>query len=223
MKKTLFALLMVALAVSSCGTARYYAGFTPASAGKDVALLGPVSGIFYLDEKNVESFSDSLSLESEELIAGMLSQINAPVSSRIELDDQEKDEVAAFMNYLKGYNQKQIGDLPIPEPLDFLLEAEGQRYGLIVFSQGMTRDRKGYVKEAVKGAAMGIATAILSLGMISVYSAPVRNASHIYTAIIDSEEDRIVFYNQSTPEESDPFKPEAVRKQLSKLLKDFIE
>ena len=223
MKKTLFALLMVALAVSSCGTARYYAGFTPASAGRDMALLGPVSGIFYLDEKNTESFSDSLSLESEELIADMLSQIDAPVSDRIKLDEGCQEEAAAFMDYLKNYNPKKAGDLPIPILLDNLLEAEGQRYGLIILSQGMTRDRKGYVKEAVKGAVMGIATAILSLGMVSVYSAPIRNVSHIYVAIIDSEEDRLVFYNKSTPQESDPFKPESVRRQLAKVLKDFIE
>lgn len=223
MKRTVFALLMVALAVSSCATARYYGGFTPASAGRDIALLGPVSSVFYLDENSVESFSDSLSMESEELIAGMLSQINAPVSGRIELDDLGKEEVAAFMDYLKGYDRKLIGNLPIPEILDNLLEAEGRRYGLVVFSQGMTRDRKGYVKEAVKGAVIGIATAILSMGMVSVYGAPVRNISHIYVAIIDSQEDCVVFYNKSTPDESDPFKPESVRKQLSRVLKDFVE
>ena len=51
MKKTLFLLVLVVLAVSSCATARYYGGFTPENARQDMALMGPVSSIYYLDEK----------------------------------------------------------------------------------------------------------------------------------------------------------------------------
>ena len=50
MKKTLFLLVLVVLAVSSCATARYYGGFTPENARQDMALMGPVSSIYYLDE-----------------------------------------------------------------------------------------------------------------------------------------------------------------------------
>ena len=83
MKKTLFHLILVALAVSSCATARYYGGFMPEKVGQDMALVGPVSAIYYLDEKNHESFNDTLSTFSETLITNLIDEMGVPVSGRI--------------------------------------------------------------------------------------------------------------------------------------------
>ena len=97
MKKTLFLLVLVVLAVSSCATARYYGGFTPENARQDMALMGPVSSIYYLDENYNESFNDTLSIISETLITRLVDEMGVPVSGRIELNDDEKEEAFAFL------------------------------------------------------------------------------------------------------------------------------
>ena len=223
MKKTLFHLLLVALAVSSCATAKYYGGFTPEAARQDMALLGPVSCIYYLDDKNQESFSDTLSTFSETLIASLVDELGVPVSGRIELDADQKEEAVAYVRFLTAQNPKQRGEFRIPDILDQALEAQGSRYGLLVFAEGMTRDKKGYTKDAVKGALISVATAILTLGTAVMVTTPEMYSSRIYAAVLDSEKDQVVFFNVRNPEETHPLRPDPVRKQLKKLLKDYLK
>ena len=223
MKKAFFHLILIALAVSSCATARYYGGFTPETAGQDMVLLGPVSNMYYLDKDNHEFFSDTLSGVSETLIAGLVDEMGVPVSDRIELDDKQKEEATAFMRYLVGHDAKNLDKFPIPGMLDEILEAQGSRYGLLLVAQGMTRDRKGYRKEAVKGALMGVATAILTLGTVVMYSTPDMYASQVFAVVLDSETDQVVFFNTTKLQETNPLHSEPVREQLSKLLKDYLK
>ena len=224
MKKTLFHLLLVAMAVSSCATAKYYGGFTPETARQDMALLGPVSCIYYLDDKNQESFSDTLSTFSETLIASLVDELGVPVSGRIELtEDEEKSEVFELMHYLSEQRSNKQKYILIPGVLDRALEEHGCRYGLLVFAEGMTRDKKGYTKDAVKGAFITLATAILTLGAATMIVTPEMYSSRIYAAVLDSEMDQVVFFNVRNPEETHPLRPDPVRKQLRKLLKDYLK
>lgn len=223
MKKTLFLLLLVTLAVSSCATARYYGGFAPESVGREMALLGPVSTIYYLDEKNHESFSDTLSAFSETLIADLVDELGVPVSGRIELNDDEKEEASAFLHYLADRNEKHLDKFPIPGILDEVLEAQGYRYGLVLVTRGMTRDAKGYAKEVATDALIGVATAILTLGTFVVLPTSDAYSSQFFAAVLDAEADTIVFFNMTGPKEKHPLHPDLVRKQLRKLLKDFVK
>ena len=223
MKKAIFQLLLVALAVSSCATARYYGGFTPETARQDMVLLGPVSNIYYLDQDNHESFSDTLSGLSETLIAGLVDELGVPVSGQIELDEQQKEEATAFMHYLLRKDAKNLDKSLVPGTLDDILEEQGCRYGLLLVAQGMTRDRKGYRKEAVKGALLGVATAILSLGTVVMYSTPDMYASQVSAVVLDSQTDQIVFFHTTKPQETNPLHTDPVREQLSRLLKDFLK
>lgn len=223
MKKTLFLLLLVALAVSSCATARFYGGFTPETARQDMALMGPASTIYYLDEKNHESFSDTLSAFSETLIASLVDEIGVPVSGRIELNDDEKEEAIAFLRYLADRNEKHLDKFPIPGILDEALEAQGYRYGLVLVAQGMTRDSKGYAKEVATDALIGVATAILTLGTVAVFPTTDEYSSQLFAAVLDSETDHIVFYNLTPRKEKNPLRHDPLRQQLNKLLKDFLK
>ena len=222
MKKTLFHLILVALAVSSCATARYYGGFMPEKVGQDMALVGPVSAIYYLDEKNRESFSDTLSTLSETLMANLIDEMGVPVSGRIELNNDEAEEAYAYLNYLADRDDQSLDRFPIPDILDKALEAEGYRYGLVLVARGMTRDAKGYAKDVTLSALLGVATAILSLGTIVMFTDTDAYSSQYYAAILDSETNTIVFYNMIGPKEKHPLHPGPVRKELSKLLKDFL-
>ncbi len=223
MKKVhLFLLLSLVLTLSSCGAARYYAGFTPGAAKEGMVVLGPSSVQYYIDKQNKEAYDDSLSTASESLIATVLEELNLPVTQRVQLDSVQKEEAIAFMRFITAQDKELRGDYPIPDLFDELLESKGERYGLLIYADGMSRDTKGFAKEVAKGVLLGVATAVLTMGAMSVYGTPVSSVSHIYVAILDSETDRVVFYNSSVPQESHPLKHNPVRMQLEDIFKDFL-
>ena len=223
MKKVhLFLLLSLVLTLSSCGAARYYAGFTPGAAKEGMVVLGPSSVQYYIDKQNKEAYDDSLSTASESLIATILEELNLPVTQRVQLDSVQKEEAIAFMRFITAQDKELRGDYPIPDLFDELLESKGERYGLLIYADGMSRDTKGFAKEVAKGVLLGVATAVLTMGAMSVYGTPVSSVSHIYVAILDSETDRVVFYNSSVPQESHPLKHNPVRMQLEDIFKDFL-
>ena len=222
MKKTLFLLVLVVLAVSSCATARYYGGFTPENARQDMALMGPVSSIYYLDENYNESFNDTLSIISETLITRLVDEMGVPVSGRIELNDDEKEESFAFLRYLYERDWETLDTFPIPDLLDKALEAQGYRYGLVLVARGRTRDAKEYAKEVALNVLVDVALTVLIPGTAVVPIPSDSCYSQISAAVLDSETDRIVFYNATVPKEKNPLRPGPVQKQLNKLLKDFL-
>ena len=222
MKKTLFLLVLVVLAVSSCATARYYGGFTPENARHDMALMGPVSSIYYLDENYNESFNDTLSIISETLITRLVDEMGVPVSGRIELNDDEKEEAFAFLRYLYERDWETLDTFPIPDLLDKALEAQGYRYGLVLVARGMTRDAKEYAKEVALNVLVDVALTVLIPGTAVVPIPSDSCYSQISAAVLDSETDRIVFYNATVPKEKNPLRSGTVQKQLNKLLKDFL-
>ena len=223
MKKTFFLFLLVALAVSSCATTRYYAGFTPETAGQDLVLMGPASDIFYLDKNNNDSLSDTLSTVSETLIAGLVEELGVSVSGRIELDADEKEEATAFMRYLVRQDANKRGDFAIPFRLDEALEAQGCRYGLLLYAQGMTRDAKGYAKDVAKSAFLAVATTILTLGAVTMYTTADAYSSQIFAAVLDAETNHVTFFNCTPIQERNPLRPDPVRKQLRSVIKDFLK
>ena len=221
MKKLhLLALLGLVLAFSSCGTARFFSGFSGDSARQGMILLGPSSLHYYVDEKNQASLNDSLTFETQELLASLVSDMDLPLTRRVQLDSAQHVEAAFFMDYLKDQPKMKQGSSPIPTALDELLEAEGERYGLLLYSVGMTRDKKGYRKSLAKGAALGIVTAILTLGTFTTYSVPSIAFSGIYAAVLDSETNRIVFYNFNEAEQN-PLAPGPVYSQVKEIFKDL--
>ena len=223
MKKVhLFLLLSLVLTLSSCGAARYYAGFTPGAAKEGMVVLGPSSVQYYIDKQNKEAYDDSLSTASESLIATIVEELNLPVTQRVQLDSVQKEEAIAFMRFITAQDKELRGDYPIPDLFDELLESKGERYGLLIYADGMTRDSKGFAKEVAKGVLLGVATAVLTMGAMSVYGTSLSSVSHIYVAILDSETDRVVFYNSSVPQESHPLKHNPVRMQLEDIFKDFL-
>ncbi len=208
---------------SSCSTTHFYTGFTPNDAMDGMMLLGPCSVQYYIDQQNKEAYDDSLSLASEALINSLVEDIGLPISRRVQLTSEQTEETIAFMNFIMAQKQELRGDYLTPALLDDLLEAKGERYGLLIYANGMTRDNKGYAKDVANGIIMGLATAVMTMGTMSVYGNPVKFSSNIYAAILDSETDHIVFYNLSNPKESHPLKSNSVRRQLEKIFKDFLK
>lgn len=209
-------------ALTSCASARYYAGFTPENAVNEMALLEPVATQFYSDKNGNEFYSDSLTVRSQYLMETIATQIGVPVNCVIPLDSLQREEVNGFINYVAAHDKRAAGDIPIPQALDELLEQQGYRYGLVLFANGIARDKAKFAKDAALGLTLGILTAVITLGMVSFYTIPIEGVSVMYAAVLDSWTDRIVFYNISETETFEPASERVVYRQLSRLLKDYL-
>jgi hypothetical protein len=222
--KTLIITLAVA-ALSSCSSARYASWFSPSMAEEEgIVLLGPVSEIYYLDNNNRESFSDSLSFLSEGLTEQLAYGLPLNIQGCAPLSAEGREEAAALLHAVDSWNDVFFHITPIPSALDSLIEASGARFGLLVYTEGMKRDMRGYAKEVVKGAFLGIVTAIISLGTVTYYSVPIASTAHIRVALLDGQEDRVVFYNRDTHEdENDPLDDRQMDRQLRRLLRNYLK
>ena len=127
----------------------------------------------------------------------------------------------AFMAYVAAHDRRQAGEFKIPTALDELLESSGYRYGLLLFADGVSRDVGDYIGKTALGVGLAIVTAVLTMGMVSVYTYPTPAVSLMYAAVLDSQTDRIVFYNLREYEDLNTTSEKSVRRQLSRLLKDF--
>lgn len=221
--KRILTILLCIVALSSCSITRYYADFTTADAENEMALLGPVSTIYYLDSNRHEYYSDTLSVISENLITEEALWMGVPVNTVMPLDSLHREEAMAFMDYLTVVDDKNVGSIPIPGVLDDMLEDSGYRYGLLLFATGMSRDKAGYVTQAVLGAALGVATAVLTRGAVVMYGTPLAYQSMIHAAVLDSLTNRVVYYSYDDPKEMDPVERRSVARQLKRLLKGFLK
>ena len=227
MIKRILLVALCACALASCGTARFYSGYSPEVAKEGLGMLDPVSAIFYLDKNNAELFSDSLSFQSEGLMEQLAYGLPLNIRQRIPMDENQREEAVAFLRYIESLRNDQMELAPIPAALDTLIEASGERYALLLFTEGMTRDLKGYMKEAVATAVLDIASAIVGglLGSSVSYGAsPRMAATHIHAVILDSQINRVVFFNRDfRDDETQPLNAEQVNRQLLRVMRNFLK
>ena len=222
LSRILFLLPMILLV--SCGTAAsaiYYQGFAPSDASEGVALLSPVSCIYYLDNKGNESYDDSLSISSELMMTDLIARQGLPITATLPLDSLQKEESVAFMRYASSNKPVALLEAPIPSVLDSLLEANNQRYGLLLYTEGFTRDHKQYVTELITAATFGVLLAIVTMGAVYTYSDSREYAAGVSVAILDSDYDRVVFYNSIPVREANPMSEKHMGKFMTSLFKDL--
>ena len=216
-----------ALSLASCGTARFFSGFSPEVAGEGVAMLAPVSAIFYLDDRNAEYFSDSLSFQSEGLIEQLAYGLPLNIRESIPLNEDQREEAVRFLRNVEQLSWDKMQTVPVPAALDSLVEASGERYALFIFTEGMMRDMKGYAKEAALSAVLSIASvaaAVFLGGGAAVTSMPKVAANHIHAIVLDSQIDRIVYFNRDFRDEDiHPLNAEEVDRQLRRVFKPFLK
>lgn len=219
MKKLLVISIIAIIALSSCSTGRYFAGFKAEDAEREFALLGPISHQYYTDSHRNEFYSDSLSVLSENLICEIVPQVGVHVNCLLPLDSLQREEAEAFICYVAAHDVDKANDFPIPDVLDKLLEESGYRYGLLLLSEGMSHDAGEYLGRVAFGLGLGILTAIMTGGLFAVYAVPTPSMAVMYAAVLDSRTDRVVFFNLREYDTYNPVTYNNVKAQLSALLK----
>ena len=68
-----------------------------------------------------------------------------------------------------------------------------------------------------------MATAILTLGAVTMYTTADAYSSQIFAAVLDAETNHVTFFNCTPIQERNPLRPDPVRKQLRSIIKDFLK
>lgn len=219
--KHLILFLMAVLALSSCAATKYLSE-NDARSINDVAIVSPLVSIGFLDKKGNSSYDDSLSTECARLITEALERSPLPTGRFVDVDFDSaatacKEAIASF----KNIRPKNAGETPVPHALDSLLEANGQKQGIFVLAEGFTRDRGNYGKALAVGIGLALVTTVATMGTVTAYSVPYKSATQVWMAVVDSENDKIVFYNSQFRKDSEPAKEKHVDALISRMLKDF--
>ena len=220
MKKLICIFAAVAVLVS-CGTSRYVSG-VPAGSAAPAALIEPLSYLTYIQSTGEESFDPEGSEKAQKLLADAVSGAYPGLGGVLPVTDFDNpDELLNCIEALAQINNpKGLEQSSVPEPVRKLLLANGYRYGLLVYSTGFTRDMKNYARAVAGNAVLAIVTAVLTLGMVSVYGIAIPYSSKVCLMVVDAQENRILYFD-STSGEMNPLEAKHVNKQIEKLLKNF--
>lgn len=217
MKRLILGLAAV-VALASCAPTRYVAPDLGTTLDK-VAVVAPFTYIEFLDKDGMKAYDDSLSGECARHITEALAQSTLPVTRVIPVDYTPDDPgIPDALASLRDVEPKYAALAHIPPVLRNLLLENGQRYGVVVFANGFSRDRRNYAKAAAIGLGLAVMSAVISMGTMSVYSIPVKSEMRTWIAIVDAEEDCYLFYNKRYEEGAEPALPGDVSRQVHKLL-----
>jgi hypothetical protein len=223
-----FVLIATVLLSASCSTYHYVS--EDAASVDDITLILPYSRVFYID-KDGESYDEKQSVEQQKILTGLLYGMGLPIKDTLNVvglpNQKDLDEEISF---LPAINPKEVGNLNSDGPVDKLLEKAGARYGLIIFSEGFVKDKALYKSEVAKtlivgvvgglvGAAIGGALGGSGIGLSYVATPGWDYGSSLYAMLIDTQTDKVLYYNRVNPEERNPMKSETLASQLEKLLK----
>ena len=215
--KLVLAIAAALVLTTSCAVTKY-ASEVPASQVTSIALLQPLSYIDYFDNNHNMTRNDTLCTASSAMVAKVAGEF-LPIDCVIPVNYTE--EMAAEVDVLPGLDPKTLMSATIPEATRELILGSGHRYGAVVFARGFTRERGGYASDIAKGVILGIATAVLTMGMVSAYGIPEKCESQISLMIVDAEANRVIYYDRSLTNELEPLKENSIRSQLKSVLKGF--
>ena len=211
---------LVAMVVASCATTKYVSK-SDLGTINDVAVFTPFTYITWQEGKNGVQYSDSLSFVCAQLITRSIQGSALPTGELVDIEFSDDEVYQSAMASLRDIKAKKAGEAAVPGPLLKLLRDNGQRYGVFVFSNGFMMDGKNYAKAAAANVAVGVLTTVLTMGAATAYTIPTKNSFAVWTAIVDSSTDRIVFYNTDVFADGNPTKEEHVRRIIEHLFKDF--
>ena len=220
MKKHLIiiSLAVLALFAASCSANRGFVSSPTRADIRKVQQFDPLSYVGVIEKGNNVSYNDSLSVVARELFQKELSRNSTlPKKEAVVIEDslvynRVQNEIFALMRYVEG-NVK-VKTIPIPPVIDSILEARGERFGLVAYNQGFTRTGGNYAGQVAKGVAIGL----LTLG--SYYTVPYKDKTRCGLIILDSKLNNIA-YVATTEGENHPLKANTYRNQLKKLLKKY--
>ena len=220
-KKLLLAIvgiLFTAAMFSSCATT-YTASGTNVSKIDELAFIEPRSLIYYFSPES-GYLDSSLVVGSEELITEIITSSRYPFTDPVAADYEGKG--ASIANWIDRFSDLESSDIPrlkVPKALTELIKSTGHRYGIVVHAYGYIKSNELYDQEKLEELVGNIIRTVFDEPKRYTAGDQVGNA--LYTAVIDTQTDRVIYFNSVLSNADHPLSRRNVGSQMKSLLRKF--
>ena len=220
-KKILFAIvgiLFTAAMFSSCATT-YTASGTNVSKIDELAFIEPRSLMYYFSPES-GYLDSSLVVGSEELITEIITSNRYPFTDPVAADYEGKG--ASIAKWIDSFSDLESSDIPrlkVPKALTELIKSTGHRYGIVVHAYGYIKSNELYDQEKLEELVGNIIRTVFDEPKRYTAGDQVGNA--LYTAVIDTQTDRVIYFNSVLSNADHPLSRRNVGSQMKRLLKKF--
>lgn len=212
-------ILLAAIMFTSCG-ATYTASGTNVSKIDELALIEPHSIIFYYDNPKTGYSEASLTSASEELLTELITSTNYPFTDPVPADyGGEGAPIAKWIETFVDLESSDIKNLRVPQALTELIKSTNHRYGIVVHAHGFIQSNEAYDKAKMAELVGNVIRTIFDEPKRYTAGDQVGNA--LYTAVIDTQTNRVVYFNSVLSNADHPLSRRDVNNQLKSLLKKF--
>ncbi len=221
-KRLLFSmavLLLAAVMFSSCG-ATYTASGANVSKIDELALIEPMSLVYYFDSPNSGHLDSSLVAASEQLLTDLLTTTRYPFTDPVPADyEGEGEPIANWIGNFASLESSDIKNLKVPKALTELIKSTGHRYGIVIHAYGYIESNEAYDQEKLEELVGNIIRT--ALDKPKQYTAGDQVGNALYTAVIDTQTDRVVYFNSVLSNADHPLSRRNVSSQMKSLLRKF--
>ena len=220
-KKLLLAIvgiLFTAAMFSSCATT-YTASGTNVSKIDELAFIEPRSLMYYFSPES-GYLDSSLVVGSEELITEIITSSRYPFTDPVAADYEGKG--ASIANWIDRFSDLESSDIPrlkVPKALTELIKSTGHRYGIVVHAYGYIKSNELYDQEKLEELVGNIIRTVFDEPKRYTAGDQVGNA--LYTAVIDTQTDRVIYFNSVLSNADHPLSRRNVGSQMKSLLRKF--
>jgi hypothetical protein len=220
-KKILFAIvgfLFTAAMFSSCATT-YTASGTNVSKIDELAFIEPRSLMYYFSPES-GYLDSSLVAGSEELITEIITSNRYPFTDPVAADyEGEGASIAKWIDRFSDLESSDIPRLKVPKALTDLIKSTGHRYGIVVHAYGYIKSNELYDQEKLEELVGNIIRTVFDEP--KRYTAGDQAGNALYTAVIDTQTDRVIYFNSVLSNADHPLSRRNVGSQMKSLLKKF--
>ncbi len=212
-------ILLAAIMFSSCATT-YTASGTNVSKINELTLIEPRSYIIYYDSPKTGYRDASLTSASEQLLTELITSTNYPFTDPVSADyDGEGAPIAKWIETFVELESSDIKNLKVPKALTELIKSTNHRYGIVVHAYGFIQSNEAYDKAKMAELVGNVIRTIFDEPKRYTAGDQVGNA--LYTAVIDTQTNRVVYFNSVLSNADHPLSRRDVNNQLKSLLKKF--
>lgn len=210
--------LFTAALFSSCATT-YTASGTNVSKIDELAFIEPRSLMYYFSPES-GYLDSSLVVGSEELITEIITSNRYPFTDPVAADYE--GEGASIAKWIDSFSDLESSDIPrlkVPKALTELIKSTGHRYGLVVHAYGYIKSNELYDQEKLEELVGNILRTVFDEP--KRYTAGDQAGNALYTAVIDTQTDRVIYFNSVLSNADHPLSRRNVGSQMKRLLKKF--
>lgn len=215
---SILGIMLVATLFSSCATT-YTASGTNVSKIDELAFIEPRSLMYYFSPES-GYLDSSLVVGSEELITEIITSNRYPFTDPVAADYEGKG--ASIANWIDRFSDLESSDIPrlkVPKALTELIKSTGHRYGIVVHAYGYIKSNELYDQEKLEELVGNIIRTVFDEP--KRYTSGDQAGNALYTAVIDTQTDRVIYFNSVLSNADHPLSRRNVGSQMKSLLRKF--